>query len=210
MISDIGKFYLYRHIRLEKNEPFYIGIGTKDSIIECPSNYKRSYDTKYRNKIWKDIFKKTKISIEILLESDDYDFIEQKEQEFIALYGRIDKKVGTLANLTDGGGGARNSIRTPEHRQKISDRLKGTKMSEETIKKRKENWKRLNKEGYKSVSKKLSKPILQLDLEGNVIKEWKSITEASKNGYKLSKLSRCCNGKQETHFGYKWKFKQLN
>jgi hypothetical protein len=207
MISDIGKYYLYRHIRLDKNKPFYIGIGTKDSEFECPSNYKRSYDTKYRNKIWKDIYKKTEIRIEVLIESDDYNFIEQKEQEFISFYGRIDKNTGVLANLTDGGGGAKNSIRTLEHRQKISERLKGTKMSEASLEKRKQNWKRTNKDGYKQVSEKLSKPILQLDLEGKVIKEWKSITEASKNGYKLSKLSRCCNGKQETHFGYKWKFK---
>lgn len=209
MISDIGKYYLYRHIRLDKMQPFYIGIGTKDSKFECPSNYKRSYDTKYRNKIWKDIYKKTEIRIEILVESDDYNFIEQKEQEFISFYGRIDKNTGVLANLTDGGGGARNSIRTIEHREKIRNKLKGIKISEETIKKRKENWKRTNKDGYKQVSEKLSKPILQLDLEGNVIKEWKSITEASKSGYKLSKLSRCCNGKQETHFGYKWKFKNF-
>lgn len=25
MIVDIGKYFLYRHIRLDKNEPFYIG-----------------------------------------------------------------------------------------------------------------------------------------------------------------------------------------
>lgn len=30
MIVDEGKYYLYRHIRLDKNEPFYIGIGTKN------------------------------------------------------------------------------------------------------------------------------------------------------------------------------------
>lgn len=29
MIVDNGKYYLYRHIRLDKNEPFYIGIGSR-------------------------------------------------------------------------------------------------------------------------------------------------------------------------------------
>lgn len=29
MIEPEGKYYLYRHIRLDKNQPFYIGIGTK-------------------------------------------------------------------------------------------------------------------------------------------------------------------------------------
>lgn len=35
--------YLYRHIRLDKNEPFYIGIG---------SNKARCYTKKTRNKHW--------------------------------------------------------------------------------------------------------------------------------------------------------------
>jgi hypothetical protein len=32
-MSDIcnnGQHYLYRHVRLDNNEPFYIGIGTKN------------------------------------------------------------------------------------------------------------------------------------------------------------------------------------
>lgn len=29
MIVDNGKYFLYRHIRLDKNEVFYIGIGSK-------------------------------------------------------------------------------------------------------------------------------------------------------------------------------------
>lgn len=29
MIQNIGKYYLYRHIRLDLGSPFYIGIGTK-------------------------------------------------------------------------------------------------------------------------------------------------------------------------------------
>lgn len=29
MIKDLGKCYLYRHIRLDNNTPFYIGIGAK-------------------------------------------------------------------------------------------------------------------------------------------------------------------------------------
>ena len=32
--------YLYRHIRLDKNEPFYIGIGSNEL-----NNYKRAYLT---------------------------------------------------------------------------------------------------------------------------------------------------------------------
>lgn len=39
MLKNSGKHYLYRHIRLDKNEPFYIGIGTK---IVKTSEYRRA------------------------------------------------------------------------------------------------------------------------------------------------------------------------
>lgn len=39
--------YLYRHIRLDKNQPFYIGISNVDD------DYKRAYKRSCRNKYWK-------------------------------------------------------------------------------------------------------------------------------------------------------------
>ena len=43
--------YLYRHIRLDKNEPFYIGIGGDDK-----GYYERAYHKiSHRNKHWKNI-----------------------------------------------------------------------------------------------------------------------------------------------------------
>jgi len=50
--------YVYRHIRLDKNEPFYIGIGKID-------NYKRAYLKSIRNVIWKQIVNKTNYDIYI-------------------------------------------------------------------------------------------------------------------------------------------------
>ena len=42
-----NNWYVYIHIRLDNNEPFYIGIGNK-------KNYARAYQTKpdRRNQIW--------------------------------------------------------------------------------------------------------------------------------------------------------------
>jgi hypothetical protein len=59
-----NNWYVYRHIRLDKNEPFYIGIGNK-------KNYARAYQTKpdRRNKIWEKIYLKTNIEIEIILDN---------------------------------------------------------------------------------------------------------------------------------------------
>lgn len=128
MILEEGKYYLYRHIRLDKNEPFYIGIGTKQLINNKYLYYVRSY-SKDRNIIWNRIVAKTKYKSEILLESNDYEFIKQKEIEFIKFYGRIDLKTGCLANLTDGGEGNLGiSDETKERKNKI---LKNQKRSEE-------------------------------------------------------------------------------
>lgn len=51
----------------------------------------------------------------------------------------------------------------------------------------------------------LSKAVIQLSLDGVVIKEWDSIT-AAKSVYG-GHIGECCNGKRLTAAGYKWKFK---
>jgi hypothetical protein len=101
---------VYRHIRLDKNEPFYIGIGKTE---------KRAYNKYDRNKIWNNIIKKTDYEIEILFNDLSWDDACIKEQEFIALYGRIDKNTGTLCNLTNGGEGQTGIIRNDEYRLKL-------------------------------------------------------------------------------------------
>jgi hypothetical protein len=127
MVENQGKYYLYRHIRLDKNEPFYIGIGTKPKNA-TNSEYVRANATINRKSPWKNIVAKTDYDIEILLESDDYEFIKQKEIEFIALYGRRDLNKGTLVNLTDGGEGSLNAICSEETKEKIRQRHTGNRV----------------------------------------------------------------------------------
>jgi len=119
MISSIGKHYLYRHIRLDTREPFYIGIGTKRNCKNFKPMYERAFEVKQRSSFWKNITAKTHYEVEILLESDDYEFIKQKEVEFIALYGRKDCCDGVLVNLTDGGDGILGNKHTEETKQKM-------------------------------------------------------------------------------------------
>ena len=106
--------YVYQHIRLDKNQPFYIGIGTSEY-------YNRARRKKGRNKIWQRIFAKTDIKIEILFDNITWDQACEKEIELIAKYGRINNKTGILANLTDGGEGAVNIVISPEHRKAVAE-----------------------------------------------------------------------------------------
>jgi hypothetical protein len=103
MIKTTGKYYLYRHIRLDNNQPFYIGIGTKYEKFAPSEEYRRAYNKIGRSCWWKKVINKTNYKVEILLESDNYEFIQEKEIEFIKLYGRKDLEEGILVNLTDGG-----------------------------------------------------------------------------------------------------------
>jgi len=88
--------YVYRHIRLDKNEPFYIGIG------EIGRRSRVNYG---RNKYWKNIAKLTPYDIDILRDGLTWEQAIEKEVEFIELYGRKDLGNGTLVNMTNGGDG---------------------------------------------------------------------------------------------------------
>lgn len=51
--------------------------------------------------------------------------------------------------------------------------------------------------------------IEQYDLEGNFLKEWLGARVIEKElGIKNQHICRCCNGKQRTSGGYKWKYKE--
>ena len=102
---------VYRHIRLDKNQPFYIGIGKDIS---------RAYVSSGRNNLWKNIVSKTEFEVEVLFDDVDLGFAKNKEKELIALYGRKNNNTGILANMTDGGDGTRNWIPTENTKKNMS------------------------------------------------------------------------------------------
>lgn len=54
-----------------------------------------------------------------------------------------------------------------------------------------------------------SKPVIQLDLDGNYINEYPSTREVFRQtGYFTAAISGCCNGKYKQAYGYVWKFKK--
>ena len=53
-----------------------------------------------------------------------------------------------------------------------------------------------------------SKPVLQYDLQDNLIKEYPSIHQAYREtGFDYRHIIKCCKGKYKTAYGFKWRYK---
>ena len=87
---------VYKHIRKDTNEVFYIGIG---------KTIKRAYSSTNRNKYWHNIVNKCGYEVEIIKENLSKEEAIQMEIDLIKNYGRFDLKEGSLVNLTNGGDG---------------------------------------------------------------------------------------------------------
>jgi group I intron endonuclease len=133
-------------------------------------------------------------------------------------------------------------IMSEETKLKISEAKKGINLSEITKRKMSENQKGKNNSMIKSgigfdkqieamkkantgkkrdkligekIGQKLSKPVLQYDLQDNFIKEWEGASQVEKIlGFNNSLINRVCSGKinsqgfvSKTAYNYKWKFK---
>lgn len=80
-----------------------------------------------------------------------------------------------------------------ETKEKLKKLATGVKQSKETVSKRMKN---------------LYKPILQYDLNGNLVKEWESATHASLSGkYKRKCIYRCIWGERPHYKKFIWKEK---
>ena len=173
--------YIYRHIRLDSNQPFYVGIGSDDK-------YKRAKSTKDRNKHWKNIVSSNDYKIDILLDDISWEEACEKEIEFISLYGRRDLGTGTLVNLTNGGDGSLNRKMSNKTRQALLKANKG---------------KRLTDSHKGRISENNAKSKTVIDISTGVI--YKSVKEASDKtgiGYSCLKNMLIGNRANKTSLAY--------
>jgi hypothetical protein len=105
--------YVYRHIRLDCNTPFYIGIGTRnDNSMTERTRYDRAHcTTGRRTKKWFSVYAVSDIRVDVLLDGLTLDEAQEKEQEFVSLYG-MEKQGGSLVNQTKGGDHLKSVIDT--------------------------------------------------------------------------------------------------
>lgn len=101
---------------------------------------------------------------------------------------------------------------TPEMLQKISDAnkgrpawnkgLKGYRSGEDNVMKRPEV--RAKFKGAKNV---LARKVVQLDMDGNFIREWDYMTQVQEElSFNVANLTACCRGRIKSAYGYKWQY----
>lgn len=196
--------YVYRHIRLDKNEPFYIGIGSDE-------NYNRAKTSTRRNKHWINI-SKFGFEVDILFDNLTWDEACEKEKEFIALYGRSDLGIGVLCNLTNGGDGVlgrvfkhseasklkmsktrkgvRQYVASLETRQKMSDNAKKRGISKEHMEKMLEGKRKVGWQGHRKGIKHTEESIKKISEGKKGVKKSEEWCKAQSERVKLYWLNK--------------------
>jgi hypothetical protein len=201
------KYYVYHWIRKDLNEPFYIGKGTGNR-----ASHKKS------NKGWKNITAKVECFWQILKYFEDEEQAYLYEHELIENYKKLGYKIVNQTKYSKGGS---TWAYTDEVKQRQSENRKGKGTGI-----RNEEWRRniskANKGRIISWASKIGdalrgkpknylghhKPILQYDLQLNLINEYQSAQEAGRYlGKSGNQIADCAANRQKTAYGYIWKYK---
>ena len=143
--------YVYKHVRLDTQEIFYIGIGSDNK-----GKYERAYEKSGRNIHWHNIAVKAGYEIKIIIDNLTWQEACDKEIELIKFYGRKDLKEGCLVNMTDGGEGANGAIPWNKGKQ-MNDESK-IKMSQNNCRKGNPGYKHTQESKDKMSKSKIGKP----------------------------------------------------
>jgi hypothetical protein len=208
--------YVYRHIRLDKNEVFYIGIGKSDT------DFKRAYSNGSRNYHWNNIVKITDYKVDIVFQNLTWYEACKKEIELISLYKKNIYN-GTLCNIADGGQGGSISFESNQKRiksltghkvsdetkQKIGNKAKNRIVTNATKLKMSEKHKIINTGHWlnnKGDKNPMAFKINQYSKDLIFIKTWECAKYAIME-YKLNStaITDCIKGRQKTAGGFIWK-----
>ena len=178
-----------------------------------------------------------------ILEGVDNDFLEEREIYWIQKYksnnkdigynltkggnSKYGRKIGNMSDdtkkkisesvskyLKDNGHPFEGKYHSEESKEKIKNKLKGRRLTDEHIRKLADGHRGLKyNKPPKDLKVKIDQSIAikQLSLCGNFIREWTSIMEAAKElNIDRSGISRACRGVYKQCGGYKWHYKLKN
>ena len=186
----IEQFCVYRHIRLDKNVPFYVGKGKNN----------RAW-SKLRNNYWHRIVNKYGYRVEIIKEG-----ISEKEALLIEFNTiKMYKSLGYCeANLTNGGkGGLSGFSHSDQTKKLIGESKKGKKFPNLS----KSATGRILSESMKlKISTTLGSKLVRVLKDGKIIGRWINLNKCAKdlNLYRPN-ITHCLKGRIKTTGGYTFK-----
>ena len=207
------------------NNKKYVGQTVQDVNVRFAGHCKKSsHCPKLRNAIQKYGKENFKIITLKVFACSDFETLHKQLDYWETWYIEYYHSVEQGYNCTYGG---EHFIATEEWKKEASLRWKeywkthtptmtGRRHSPETIEKMKiaaanrseEYRKKISQSKMGKPNKNCWKPILQYDLDGNLIKEWPSVASANKSfGTSNSHIGNCANGRRKTAYGYVWKYK---
>lgn len=218
-----GIIYCYQQ---KENGKCYIGLTTNEKERKrshIKAAFKENVNNKFYNALRKYGIDSFEYSIIETIEADTkQELMNLLNEREILIISQYDSVLNGY-NICSGGGGSAGHIVSDETKKKLSEAAKGHKHnlgrkhseeSKELIRMKKIGIKATEETKLKqSINGKIAKelsavPILQLDLEGNLVMEHKSLTEATLSvGKSKGNISSCCTGKRETAYNFKWQYK---
>jgi len=167
--------------------------------------------------------------IHLLSDDCDYEDLKNYERYWIAYYDSYNRKKGY--NLTLGGDGTFGRFHSKETKDKIRQKALGREVSEEAKQRMSEShkrreydhdemsrratkgneirWSDLKAKINASINNYGNRSILKCSLTGEILEEFRSVSEAARiiNKSRQS-LSKCVTGKAKTAYGFIWKYKE--
>lgn len=188
----IGYIYLFYN---KSNQKLYVGKTVNKFNLRWNEHKYNAFTKLSKNYFYNALRKYTWEGFEryVIFQTEELDnkqevdtIIINKEIEFIKLFNSNNPKFGY--NGTTGGDGIVGYKHTDETKLKCSLIHKGE-----------------NHHNYGNFNNSTSFPVLQFDLNFNLIKEWPSMQEIEReHGYKSNNISRCCSGELKTYYNYIW------
>lgn len=231
------KYYIYQHVRLDRNEIFYIGKGTKKYKGNA---YFRAFTKNSRNQYWKNITQTTSYKVEILEEFESEQECLKRETELIRLYGYSWNGTGILCNMVEDNDQIRRLARI-QSKKKNSKEVYQYDLNGRYIKSFpsiKDAMKIYPCDIYNAISGRSktaggfqwriikynkilpynaeindvqnSKTVYQYDTDNNFIKEWKGTKEPSiELNINRGAIRNCLSNLSKTAGGFKWSYSKL-
>lgn len=186
---------------------YYIGSSVRDVDFRLRDHISALNLNKHRNSYLQNAWNKYGQD-DFVLEVLEYHLKEyciSMEQYWMNLLNTTNRSCGY--NLAPVAGNSLGQKRTPEQCLNISKAVKGKRVGKLNPNYGK-TWSKETREKIANSSR--NKSVLKLDLEGNILCEYKSLSEAGKmNNLYSDHIGKVCNNKPNhlTAGGYKWKFK---